>query len=47
MKDAVDGEVVYSVGTALEKQYKVISERVTMNGIKLGDKVKIIIIKED
>lgn len=47
MKDAVDGEVMYSFGTALEKQYKVTSERIKMDGLKLGDKVKIIIIKPE
>ena len=47
MQNSIDGEVVYSIGDALEKQYKVQSERIKMDNFKFGDKVKLIIIKED
>lgn len=51
MKDAVEGEVVYQIGSAeiapTDIQYKVMSDRVYIPNVKLGDKVKIIIIKEE
>lgn len=51
MKDAVDGEVVYQIGSAeiapTDIRYKIMSDRVYIPNVKLGDKVKIIIIKEE
>lgn len=51
MKDAVEGEVVYKIGNAeiaqTDVRYKVMSDRVYIPNVKLGDKVKIIIIKTD
>ena len=51
MKDAVDGEVVYQIGSSeiapTDIRYKVVSDRVYIPNVKLGDKVKIIIIKEE
>ena len=51
MKDAVDGEVVYQIGSAeiasTDIRYKVVSDRVYIPNIKLGDKVKIIILKTE
>lgn len=49
MKDAVEGQVVYQIGSAeivpTDIQYKVVSDRVYIPNVKLGDKVKIIICK--
>lgn len=51
MKDAVNGEVVYQIGSAeiapIDIRYKVVSDRVYIPNVKLGDKVKIIILKEE
>ena len=51
MKDAVDGQVVYQIGSAeiapIDIRYKVVSDRVYIPNVKLGDKVKIIILKEE
>lgn len=51
MKDAVDGEVVYQIGSSIlaptDIRYKVVSDRVYIPNVKLGDKVKIIIVKEE
>ena len=51
MKDAVNGEVVYQIGSAeiapTDIQYKIMSDRVYIPNVKLGDKVKIIIVKEE
>lgn len=51
MKDAVDGEVVYQIGSSIiaptDIRYKVMSDRVYIPNVKLGDKVKIIIVKEE
>ena len=51
VKDAVEGEVVYKIGNAeiapTDVRYKVMSDRVYIPNVKLGDKVKIIIIKEN
>jgi hypothetical protein len=51
MKDAVEGEVVYKIGSSIiaptDIRYKVMSDRVYIPNVKLGDKVKIIIVKEE
>lgn len=51
MKDAVKGEVVYQIGSSIlaptDIRYKVVSDRVYIPNVKLGDKVKIIIVKEE
>ena len=51
MKNVVDGEVVYQIGSAeiapTDIRYKVVSDRVYIPNVKLGDKVKIIIVKEE
>lgn len=51
MKDAVEGEVIYQIGSSIiaptDIKYKVMSDRVYISNVKLGDKVKIIIVKED
>lgn len=51
MKDAVEGEVVYKIGNAeiapTDVRYKVMSDRVYIPNVKLGDKVKIIICKTE
>ena len=51
MKDAVEGEVVYQIGSAeitpTDIQYKVVSDRVYIPNVKFGDKVKIIIVKTE
>ena len=51
MKDAVEGEAVYQIGSAeiapTDIKYKVVSDRVYIPNVKLGDKVKIIIIKPE
>lgn len=51
MKDVVEGEVVYQIGSAefapTDIQYKIVSDRVYIPNVKLGDKVKIIIIKPE
>lgn len=51
MKDAVGGEVVYQIGSSVlaptDIMYKVVSDRVYIPNVKLGDKVKLIIIKDE
>ena len=51
MKDAVEGEVVCKIGSAeiapTEIRYEVVSDRVYIPNVKVGDKVKIIIVKEE
>jgi hypothetical protein len=51
MKDVVEGEVVYKIGNAeiapTDVRYKVMSDRVYIPNVKLGDKVKIIIVKTE
>jgi hypothetical protein len=49
VKNAVDGKVVYQIGSAeiapTDIRYKVVSDKVYIPNAKLGDKVKILIIK--
>ena len=51
MKDAVEGTVKYEIGSAeipqCDKHYQVLSDQVHIPNVKLGDKVKIIIVKEE
>ena len=51
IKDAVDGEVAYQIGNSVlaptDIRYKVVSDRVYIPNVKLGDKVKIIICKTE
>lgn len=51
MKNAVEGEVVYQIGSSIiaptDIRYKVMSDRVYIPNVKLGDKVKIIICKTE
>ena len=42
MKEAVDGEVVKDISNKLA-----VTAKITLDGFKFGDKVKIIIVKED
>ena len=49
VKNAVGGKVVYQIGSAeiapTDIQYKVLSDKVFIPNVKLGDRVKILIIK--
>lgn len=51
MKDAVEGTVKYEIGSAeipqCDRRYQVLSDPAPIANAKLGDKVKIIIVKED
>lgn len=50
MKDAVEGTVKYEIGSAeipqCDRRYQVLSDPTPIANAKLGDKVKIIIVKE-
>lgn len=49
VKNAVDGKVLYQIGSAeiapTDIRYKVVSDKVYIPNAKLGDRVKILIIK--
>lgn len=47
MKDAIEVEIFREIKGNSEKEFQLRSVRFKKDGIKLGDKVKIIIVKED
>ena len=51
MKDVVEGTVKYEIGSAeipqCDRRYQVLSDPTPITNTKLGDKVKIIIVKEE
>ena len=51
MKDAVEGTVKYEIGSAeipqCDRRYQVLSDPIPITNAKLGDKVKIVVLKTE